>query len=121
MDYDWDVARTTTDKLAEELNDIVWEIHQIQYVGGRDWVIISRQQVVEPDLSQPFKGIARRTVGGTQWEITIPSIGPDDDYLTAYAPNAAAVHPAARKALADALGVAFDEVQVDIDVDTRPR
>lgn len=41
------VERATTDKLQDALNDQDWEVVQIQHVGGRDWVIISRF----PDLN----------------------------------------------------------------------
>lgn len=51
------VERCTTDKLDLELNSYnspgdttFYEIVQIQYVGGRDWVVISRI----PDLNEDW-------------------------------------------------------------------
>lgn len=41
----WDVIRTTSDKLQDTLNDITngsgWTVHMIQHVGGRDWIVIA--------------------------------------------------------------------------------
>lgn len=39
----YDVKRTTTDKLEEILNAYSegWTVHRIQHVGGRDWVVVA--------------------------------------------------------------------------------
>jgi hypothetical protein len=39
----WDVIKTTTDKLSEMLNgwSEPWRVHTIQFMGGRDWVLIA--------------------------------------------------------------------------------
>jgi len=44
----YDVERCTTEKLEGVLNDIADDGHEVyltQYVGGRDWVVISSRRV----------------------------------------------------------------------------
>lgn len=45
---EWRVDRTTTEKLAQVLNELVdmdRAVTQTQYVGGRDWVVLSTREV----------------------------------------------------------------------------
>jgi hypothetical protein len=50
MEYitDWRTVKTTTDKLVGALNDVSddgYDVHTVQYVGGRDWVIVAERDV----------------------------------------------------------------------------
>lgn len=40
---DYDVTKTTTDKLQDLLNGYSdpWAVRQIEYLGGRDWLVIA--------------------------------------------------------------------------------
>lgn len=41
----YDVKRTTTDKLEEVLNAYDgWDVMQITHVGGRDWLVIAKYE-----------------------------------------------------------------------------
>lgn len=118
MSFDWDVIRTTTDKLKDELNDLAWDIHQIQYIGGRDWVIICRDENSDPVWHDPdatYSGSARR-ISGNQWRIEIPSMGPNDEPLLAWATRAVDIQEAARRAIANEYGLDPEGIKVDIDV-----
>ena len=69
MSFNWDVIRTTTDKLSETLNDLAWSVHQIQYVGGRDWVVIQRRKSIAPG-SETYRGYAEHAASSRR----VPSL-----------------------------------------------
>lgn len=55
---EWAVQKSTTDKLEGDLNAVSAahrEVEQIQYIGGRDWVVVSCREVDE---------LPRRSHGG---------------------------------------------------------
>jgi hypothetical protein len=47
------IVRTTTDKLPHELDELDGDFIHLQYMGGRDWVIVTKRD--EPVLSS-FSG-----------------------------------------------------------------
>lgn len=45
---EWRVDRTTTEKLAQILNELVdmgRSVEQTEFVGGRDWVVLSTREL----------------------------------------------------------------------------
>jgi hypothetical protein len=120
MSYEWDVIRTTTDKLSETLNDLAWDVHQIEFTGGRDWVVIQRRKTVVPEL-EAYRGFAEHAKGSRFWEITIPSMGPNDEPLITQAKRAIDIEQAAKEAIAVTYDMDVRDIEVDISIDTSPR
>lgn len=112
MSFNWDVTRVTTEKLADELNDLAWEVYQLQYIGGRDWILISR----DPDHSQEmgpriYDGKARRLGQEDWWTIRIPGVG------VTQCERAVDIQHEAEALIVAAEGIALKDFRADITVD----
>lgn len=57
---DWKTTKSTTDKLAThliEVDDSGYEPFTVQFVGGRDWVIVSfKEAAAQPPIMGTFNG-----------------------------------------------------------------
>jgi hypothetical protein len=68
--YEYEVVKTTTDKLEEALNGFAepWGIREIVHIGGRDWVVVA---VVQWDsLAEKCDGYGEDIA---KWDDSVPA------------------------------------------------